>query len=626
MAYVRRGVPTHYIGNISTRDFVVDLLTFHSKTCCLEFFQLENNLEDSFGRITVLPEDEEVAKKQIDEDMSLYGSRPNPPDALEDDVHTQLSIPPPKRGVAEFDKADIRPAKIRRTEEPKETNDQTITAMDWNSGATPLDAWLNQSAVPSIVPLPQTQNYQSGSSCDDLAAKELEDLKVFRTIHIERIEEPKSIETAQESVIDLTILEPRAQIYLRNILDRYPLLPSYLALRLAKANCARAIRLDLTRNNRSDQLTSKPDVSEHDRPLLYKKGSSIDDVAQNLKPLRGTQDGMSPNIPPQKTDKPRSYTCATCNRPFTRWTHLKRHEELHTKEKPFECEQCTRCFTRKDLLLRHQQKLHMTSPPPSSGFRYHVTLNAPTAMIRQADEIPVTYLNKCQAYVVTILDSRRGLQRMGCFRYRTVVRVHFDDEEPRQNPSPYWQFWKDGRGMTEAYQRSRKLQAVEFLGIDQGGYTTEKAKLSVELETASLDSFTITWSPAPDISTVSCSIKMQFNFLSTDFSHSIGVEGIPVRLYARTETLTNDTPNSLSGPTAEICFCKIKLFRFHGAERKLSDDKLHIKKLIDETKQQIASVENDDKITGTASKGTNHRSGKFPEYKRTCSDSSQGSN
>ena len=83
---------------------------------------MENNLEDSFGRIIVLSEDEEVAKKQIDEDMFLYGSRPNPPDALEDDVHIQLSIPPPKRGVAEFDEADIRPAKIRRTDESKETN------------------------------------------------------------------------------------------------------------------------------------------------------------------------------------------------------------------------------------------------------------------------------------------------------------------------------------------------------------------------------------------------------------------------------------------------------------------------------------------------------------------------
>ena len=607
---MRRGFPTHYIGNPSTRDYGVYLLTFHSKTCCLESFQLENNLEDSFERITVLPEDEEVAKKQIDEDMSLYGSRPTPPDALKDDEHTQLSNLPPKRGVAESDEADTRPAKVRKTEQSKGTNHQRITAMDWNSGATPLNAWLNQSAVPSIVPLPQTQNYQSDFSSDDLAAKELEDLKIFRTIHIERIAEPKSIGSARKSVIDLTILEPRAQIYLRNILDRYPLLPLYLALRLAKANCARANRLDRTRHNRGDQLTSKPEVSEYDRLPPNKRESSIDDVAQILKPLRGTQAGMSPNLPPQKTDKPRPYSCATCNRPFRRLEHLKRHERSHAKEEPFVCEQCKMCFARGNGLIRHQAMAHRT---PSSESRYHVTLNAPTAMIRQADEIPVTYLNKCQAYVVTIHDS----EKTGFSRYRTVVHVSFDDEERRQNPSAYWQLWKEAR---------EKLQAVEFLGIDQGGYATKKAKPRIELETASLDSFSIIWSSSFDIAIASCSILIQFNFLSTDFSHSKGVKGIPVRLYAKTDTLSNSTLNSLSGPTAESCFCKIMLFGCNGAERKLSIDKFRIEKLINKREQQIALVENDDKNTGSASKGAIHRSGKFPEYKQTWSVSSQDSN
>ena len=164
---------------------------------------MENNLEDSFRRITVLPEDEEVAQKQVAEDLSLYGSRPNPPDAVEIDEHTQQSNLPPKRSAAEFDAYVNRPTKVRRKEESKEFSFQRITAMDWNSGATPFDAWLNQSAVPSIVPLPQTQRNQSNPSSDDLAAKELEDLKVFRTIHIEGIGEPKSIETPRDSAIDL---------------------------------------------------------------------------------------------------------------------------------------------------------------------------------------------------------------------------------------------------------------------------------------------------------------------------------------------------------------------------------------------------------------------------------------
>ena len=71
------------------------------------------------------------------------------------------------------------------------------------------------------------------------------------------------------------------------------------------------------------------------------------------------------NFPPAKTDKPRPHICTTCTRSFARLEHLKRHERSHTKEKPFECPECTRCFARRDLLLRHQQKLHLTTMPPS---------------------------------------------------------------------------------------------------------------------------------------------------------------------------------------------------------------------------------------------------------------------
>lgn len=563
---------------------------------------MENDLEDSFRRITVLSEDEEVAKKQIAEDMSLYGSRPNPPDAVEVDEYTQLSNLPPKRSASEFDAAVNRPAKVRRKKESKEFDHERVTTIDWNSGATPLDAWLNQSAVPSIMPLPQTQRNQSGSSNDDLAAKELEDLKVFRTIHIERIEEPKSLGTRGNPVIDLTILEPRAQIYLRNILDRYPLLPSYLALRLAKANCARAKLLDLTRHNRGDQLISKPvQFNGYDRTPPSQTRSSIDDVAQSPKPLGSTEDGRISNLPTSKTDQPRPHICATCNRCFAHLGNLKRHERTHTGAKQFICEQCTRRFSRRESLLIHQQKLHVKCPPSSYEFRYYVSLRAPTAMIRQADETPVTYLNKGQTYAVTIHDCKRGLQSIGSLHYRTVVGISFDDEQQRQNPQACWQNWQDSRGLAEVYQRSGKLQAVEYLGLNQRGYT-KMGKPSIELETAFLDHFSVTWSPAPNISTVSCHILIRSNFLSTDFSHSKGVKGVPVRLYTKTETLCSNSPSSRLGPTAEICFCKVKLLRDRCAERKISNDVLHIEKIIDKVEQQIALMENDEKDIGSASK------------------------
>ncbi|KAK4695995.1 hypothetical protein P7C71_g1845, partial [Lecanoromycetidae sp. Uapishka_2] len=263
-------------------------------------------------------------------------------------------------------------------------------------------------------------------------------------------------------------------------------------------------------------------------------------------------------------------------------------------------------------------------------FRYQVTLNAPTAMIKHSDEIPVTYLNKGQAYAVSISDSMGLGPTPGPVKYRTVIRISFEDEQQRQRPSACWQLWKEGRGLAEAHQRGGKLQAVEFVDPNQGG-DEESKRQRVELEAASFDCFSVTWTPSPGSATAACSVAVRFNFLSTDFSHSKGVKGIPVRLCAKTEIISSGTPDSPPGPTSEVCFCKVKLFRDHGAERKLSNDVAHIKKTIDKLKQQITQVENGVKEVGkrkrsSADKGASSRPGKVLKHKRTWSVSSQGSN
>lgn len=480
--------------------------------------------------------------------------------------------------------------------------------------------------MPSIVSLPQTQRHQSGFSSDDLAAKELEELKVFRTIHIEGTVEPNSIGTPENSVIDLTILEPRTQIYLRNIMDRYPLLPSHLALRLAKANCARANRLDLTRHNGNVRFISKlVQITGSDRPPSSERRSPTDDVAQFPKPLHRTQNVMNPDVPSLKMDKPRPHTCTTCKRSFVRLQHFKRHERSHTKKKLCMCEQCTQSFTSKDLLLQHLQKLHMTSPPSSYGSGYRLTLNSPTAMNRYIDGVPVTYLTKGRDYAITIHDSMRGLQSIGFFCYRTVFQIYFENEQQRQDPSACWQHWKEGRGLYEDYQDSGELQAVEYLGPEPGLFRGI-GDPEVESETASLDRLSIMWSPASYRSTGLCTIFMRFNFLSTDFVHSTSMEDFPVRLYAETEDLSPIASNPISDPTAEICFCKISLLRSQGAAPKRLNDTNGITKTINKKEQHIACMENDNKDLGSASKGVDHRSGKVPEDERTWVVSSQDSN
>ncbi|KAL9615566.1 MAG: hypothetical protein Q9167_000079 [Letrouitia subvulpina] len=268
---------------------------------------------------------------------------------------------------------------------------------------------------------------------------------------------------------------------------------------------------------------------------------------------------------------------------------------------------------------------------PSDGkLRYDVTFNAPTAMIKHAEEIPITYLNKGQAYTINITDSLRSPPSPVLMKYRTVVRISFEDEQQRRNPAACWQLWKEGRGIAEAHHRGGKLQAVEYVDPNQGG-DNETKRSRVELETTSFDSFSVTWAPTPGASTAECSIAVRFNFLSTDFSHSKGVKGIPVRLCVKNEVIFSGTPDSPATTSSEVSFCKVKLFRDHGAERKLSNDVAHIKKMMDKISQQIAQVESGRKDAGKRKRsgsmaqcGSN-RPNKVQKQKRTWSFSSQGS-
>jgi hypothetical protein len=270
---------------------------------------------------------------------------------------------------------------------------------------------------------------------------------------------------------------------------------------------------------------------------------------------------------------------------------------------------------------------------PSSGenFRFHATLNAPTAMIKHADEISVTYLNKGQAYSLSIVDTKPTLPIVPGTSFRTFVRISFEDEQQRKSPGSCWSLWKEGRGTNEAHQRGGKLQAVEYVEAGQPADGDDK-RTRVELETCSFDGFSVIWTPGVN-GAVECNVAVRFNFLSTDFSHSKGVKGIPVRLCAKTSPLPSSSTPPMTDDSRELCFCKVKLFRDHGAERKLSNDVAHIKKTIDKMKQQIAQAESGMKdfskrkrsvLPQTKGQDT-HRPGKAQKHKRTWSMSSTSS-
>ena len=260
-------------------------------------------------------------------------------------------------------------------------------------------------------------------------------------------------------------------------------------------------------------------------------------------------------------------------------------------------------------------------------FRFHTQLNAPTAMIRHADEIPITYLNKGQAYNLTVFDTVPLPQTNAPIRYRTYVRVSFEDEHQRLRPGACWQLWKEGRGTNEAHQRGGKLQAVEYVDPNQGGDETTR-RSQVELVSQSFDGFCVNWTLNPSGGTPDCAISVRFNFLSTDFSHSKGVKGIPVRLCSKTEMIQPPDLPSHSGE-AEVCFAKVKLFRDHGAERKLSNDVAHIKKTMDKIQQQLHQAEQGMVNAGKRKRSNSvvkaaQRPGKVLKHRRTWSVDSEG--
>ncbi|KAH6606210.1 hypothetical protein Trco_005363 [Trichoderma cornu-damae] len=272
--------------------------------------------------------------------------------------------------------------------------------------------------------------------------------------------------------------------------------------------------------------------------------------------------------------------------------------------------------------------VQMVHPLPAAAekFRFHSTLNAPTAMVKHAAEIPVTYLNKGQAYTLSVMDT--GLLSLvgPGTRYRTYVRISFEDDQQRQKPGVCWSLWKEGRGTNEAHHRGGRLQAVEYVEAGQPAEGDDK-RTRIELESSSFDGFSVIWTPGLN-GAAEANIPVRFNFLSTDFSHSKGVKGIPVRLCAKTGLFSPDQLPLPPDAAPEICYCKVKLFRDHGAERKLSNDVAHVKKSIDKLKHQIAQAESglkDFKRKRTSGPGKAAMPGKVHKHKRTWSMSSASS-
>ncbi|KAG2224932.1 hypothetical protein INT45_010881 [Circinella minor] len=197
------------------------------------------------------------------------------------------------------------------------------------------------------------------------------------------------------------------------------------------------------------------------------------------------------------------------------------------------------------------------SPPtscPSSAaipnLRYEIILEAPTAAAQKVEEAPLTYLNKGQFYNINVKDTESIDVEI-----TSTIKITFHDESHRKVASNYWKFWM-------SQQKHGQARAID---IDTG-----RCSGVHNVEANYFDSISFQWNGK-----AGASISIRFNCLSTDFSRIKGVKGIPLRLHMDNR-LTNDSP-----PASESSFCRIKLFRDKGAERKNKDDARHIEKQLE---------------------------------------------
>ncbi|ORZ03609.1 CP2 transcription factor-domain-containing protein [Syncephalastrum racemosum] len=209
--------------------------------------------------------------------------------------------------------------------------------------------------------------------------------------------------------------------------------------------------------------------------------------------------------------------------------------------------------------------------------RIKCILHASTALTQKRDECSITYLNRGQQYAIHLQDTQ-GYEGT----ITSTIAITFHDPGHRNAAANYWKFWI---GQQRDPQHAR---AIDLVDQSQG---------IVNVRYTSFDRISFDWQGSRG-----ATVQTRFNCLSTDFSRIKGVKGIPLRIHLES-TVTCSAEEAIDTPFArcssgsfrplrldasssaedkwsynESCFCKIKLFRDKGAERKNKDDAKHIAK------------------------------------------------
>ncbi|GAB5591297.1 hypothetical protein Unana1_06197 [Umbelopsis nana] len=198
-----------------------------------------------------------------------------------------------------------------------------------------------------------------------------------------------------------------------------------------------------------------------------------------------------------------------------------------------------------------------TTPIP----RFEVSLEAPTAIVQREHEVPLTYINRGQYYIITLNDTENFDGDI-----ETTVILAFHDEQHRRVAASFWKFWL-GQQMSTTTARA--------IDIDQ-----ESSRGIHNIVLRSFDRVAFNWTGKHG-----ARVFLRFNCLSTDFSRIKGVKGIPLRIHVESRVV--DEP----GNRVEKCICRARIFRDKGAQRKSKDERRHVEKQIEKLRAEEVDVE-----------------------------------
>ncbi|KAI8980883.1 CP2 transcription factor-domain-containing protein [Pilobolus umbonatus] len=176
---------------------------------------------------------------------------------------------------------------------------------------------------------------------------------------------------------------------------------------------------------------------------------------------------------------------------------------------------------------------------------FNIILEAATAVTQKAEESAITYLNRGQGYFIQLNDKQMSNKEI-----TSTLSIQFHTPSYRKKADDYWRFWI-------AQQKQEGARAIDIDANQSTGIT--------DLEFPSFDKISFKWNGV-----YGAKIHIRFKCLSTDFSRIKGVKGIPLRAQVESEAQVDSLDQEET--IKETCFCKVKLFRDKGAERKNKDD------------------------------------------------------